>query len=69
MSFVVADIGELEAAKLQHVSQIRDLESQLNRAQERINKLESVKRTLESRKDAESAEVSTQLHKLQVVCV
>ena len=52
---------------MQHLSQIRDLDSQLIRAQERINKLESVKRTLENRKEAESAEVSTQLQKLQMV--
>ena len=64
-----AEIGELEATKMQHQHQIRDLESQLARLQDRVNVLESAKRALESQNQAQNAEVSTQVHTLQMVII
>ena len=54
---------------MQHEHQIRDLESQLKRLQDRVNVLEGAKRALENQNQAQSAEISTQVHTLQMVIV
>ena len=66
-SISIAEIGELEATRLQHESTIRDLTTRLESTQERLNMLETSKRALESRVGETEFQASNQIKSLEQV--
>ena len=66
-STLVAEIGELEATRLQHESTIQDLSARLECTQERLNMLETSKRALESRVGETEFQASNQIKVLEQV--
>ena len=66
-STLVAEIGELEATRLQHESTIQDLSARLESTQERLNMLETSKRALESRVGETEFQASNQIKVLEQV--
>ena len=62
-----AEIGELEATRLQHESTIQDLSNKLASTQERLNMLEKSKRALESRVGETEFQASSQIKALEQV--
>ena len=63
----LAEIGELEATRMQHESTIRDLNSKLSTMQDRIKMLEGSKRALESQVGESEFQSSSQIKALEKV--
>lgn len=62
---ILAEIGELEATRLQHESTVQDLSAKLTSTQERLNMVETSKRALESRVGETEIQATGQIKALE----
>ena len=63
----IAELGELEATKLQHESTIKDLTGQLNKLKDRVQWLETAKRSLEDKTVNQQEEQGNHMRSLERV--
>ncbi len=66
---VSAEIGSLEATRLQHESTIKDLQGQVNQMKDRIKFLEGAKQVLEDKGKVQQSEQVGAVKSMEKVCI
>ena len=64
---LAAELGELEATRMQQTATITDLQTQLSNLKDKVTRLEATKRTLEERSHNLESEQGSQLRSLERV--